>query len=312
MRILVTGGTGFIGTNLLRKLCADGHEVHCMVRPASSNQWRIEDLGDKITVHHGDLTERSQVIDIFRQTRPQRLFHLAVSRNGADDFDGLFDGIIGATANLIAACRQYPPSRVIVLGSSLEYGHRPLPLQEDMQPHPSTIFGTAKLCSTYLFLQGWRSFALPVVILRVFSVYGPFESAKRLVPTALLAGIYGRTIKLTGPGIRRDYIHVDDVVQAAVIAAEHFEIEGEIINIGSGRQTSNEEVVTLIDQLTGNNLVISAETYPKHHTDTGHWVADTEKSSRLLGWKPAHDLHSGLAVTLNWLRQNLDSEEYGT
>ena len=309
MRILITGGSGFIAANLLRQLNKDGHELHCIVR-STSDLWRIQDLQGKITFHTDDLTDFSQVHTVFGKIGPEWVFHLATARAAADDFNSLFQGNVLMTANIISACRMFPPKKIIVFGSSLEYGHRKQPLSEKMKASPTTIFGTTKLCSTQLFLQAWRSFSLPVVILRAFSVYGPWESHKRLLPKTLLSGIYGREIQLTPPGIRRDYVFVEDVVKAALLAAEKQTVSGEIINVGTGRQTSNERAVHLIDDLTDHRLTISNYDYPRHHTDTEHWLANTEKCQELLTWSPDLTFEKGLQKTLLWLQQHLHLEEY--
>jgi nucleoside-diphosphate-sugar epimerase len=309
MRVLVTGGAGFIAASLLRELYNQGHEVHCVVRP-TSNLWRVIDLIGKITIHKVDLIDPTQVEQVFKKVRPEWIFHLATSRAAANDFDALFQGNLFVTANLVSACRAYPPLRLVVFGSSLEYGHRKQPLCETMQAQPSTLYGATRLCSTQLFLQAWKHFALPVVIFRIFSVYGAWESSHRLLPKTLLAGIYGRTLQLTVPEIRRDYVLVDDLIKAAFIAVNKPEVDGEIINIGSGKQTSNEELVRLIDELTGNRLTVSDHEYPRHDTDTDHWVADTKKCRKLLGWSPDKDISKGLQLTLEWVKQHLELKNY--
>ncbi|KFN44632.1 NAD-dependent epimerase/dehydratase family protein [Arenimonas oryziterrae] len=302
-RVLVTGASGFVAASLVRRLLAQGHEVHGLVRE-HSDLWRLAELEDRITLHRADLCDATRIAGIFAAVRPHWLFHLATARAAHEGDQTYAQSNVLAAAGLIAACRQQTPERVIVHGSSLEYGHRDLPLREDMTPQPTTAHGQTKAEATAMWLQAARDDGLPVTVLRLFSVYGPWESSARLLPKALLAGLAARELPLTPPGIRRDYVHVDDVVTASLRAIGADATIGEVVNIGSGEQTSNEELVARIDALTGGRLRLAENAHPRHENDAGHWVADTGKCRTLLGWSPTLTLDEGLRGTLAWLREH--------
>lgn len=309
MKVLITGANGFIAVNLIRRLLRDGHEVHAMIRN-TSDLWRLADLHDQVELHVAELSRTTEVDAVFLKVRPEWLFHLATARGHANDFESYFQGNVVATVNLIDACKKYPPRKILVYGSSLEYGHRNQPLSETMADTPSTLHGTTKLCSTRLFLQAHRSFRLPVVILRLFSVYGPWESEHRLLPKALMTGIDGGTIRLTPPGIRRDFVFVEDVVEASLIALNNETANGEIINIGSGVQTTNEGLLAKINELSGHKLRVISHEFPRHETDADYWVADTRKCQALLGWSPATTLTEGLTIFQDWIHQHRHVPRY--
>ena len=187
--------------------------------------------------------------------------------------------VIGAN-NLIEAASRQPPEKFIYLGSSLEYGHRTEPLHEDMLPAPTTLHGASKASATMLFQQAARKGEFASVILRLFSVYGPGEPRSRLIPTAIRAIRDGAPIELTTPGIRRDFVFVDDVVEAITMALGSSLASGEILNVGTGTQTSNEMLVNIIASLMGRSADLVIGTYPARETDTSHWVADV----RRCGW----------------------------
>jgi nucleoside-diphosphate-sugar epimerase len=214
-------------------------------------------------------------------------------------------GVLG-TANLLEAVSTIPLERLVHLGSSLEYGPRDRPLLESDRLEPRTFRGAAKAAATLLCQQFARSDHCSVVVLRAFSVYGPWEAGTRLVPTAILAALRHHDMNLTGPGHRRDLVFVQDVVEACLLAVQAEPIAGEIINVGSGRQWANEEIVAQVQAISGQRIRVQAGNYPPSPSDTGYCVADIEKAKRLLGWKPRHTLQSGLEETVTWFRRHLD------
>ncbi len=140
-----------------------------------------------------------------------------------------------------------------------------------------------------------------IVILRIFSAYGYWESPTRLIPTAIMTAFENGKMDLTAPGYRRDFVFIEDVVDACLLAINAEDPRGEIINIGSGQQATNEEAVEAIQEITGRTIRVRAGSYPARASDTSHWVADIQRARLLLGWEPRHTLHQGLAKTVAWL-----------
>jgi len=299
-RVLVTGATGFLGANLVRALVAARAEVHAVVRP-SADRWRLGDVA--LRVHDGDLRERASVRAIVDAVVPDVVFHLAAhgAQHAQRERDAIFAGTVLATHHLLLACEQRPPRRLVHTGGSSEYGPKPHALAEDDVLAPVTAYGAAKAAATTLAAQAARA-GLPVAILRPFSIYGPWEPAGRLVPSAIRAALTGATLPLTAGAWVRDYVFVDDVVDACLLAAGAPSAVGEIVNLGTGRQTSNHDVVAAVERLTGRRIVVAPGAYAAHGSDTTHWVADTRKAARLLGWRARHDLAAGLAETIAWTR----------
>lgn len=161
---------------------------------------------------------------------------------------------------------------------------------------------TASMVASWYALHG----GLNVTILRFFSVYGPWESPSRFIPTVLRAAIRGEEIRLTAPGFRHDFVFVEDVVAACLRAAEAELASGEVFNIGSGQQWANEEVVALVERLVGHRLPVRVGAYPAQPPDTHHWQANIAKARALLGWAPAHSLEEGLRKTLTWMQEHHD------
>ena len=138
------------------------------------------------------------------------------------------------------------------------------------------------------------------MILRPFSVYGPWETPSRLIPSAIRAALDGLELPLTAPGYRRDLVHVDDVVDACLAAATVDVPPGEIVNVGTGQEWTNEEVVSAISAVMGREIRTRPGEYPARLSDTAHWIADTRKAEQLLGWLPRRPLRDGLEQTVRW------------
>jgi nucleoside-diphosphate-sugar epimerase len=278
--ILVTGAAGFLGSHLVRALAESGAEVHGPVR------------------EEADLRDADAVRAIVETVRPRVVFHLAAGPGHPGDAASrtafLADTLRG-TGNLLAALRAVGVGRLVHAGSSLEYGPRARPMREADPVAPTTFRGLGKAAQTLLVLRS----GLPATVVRPFSVYGPGEAPHRLVPTAVSAALRGEPIRLTRPGIARDFVYVEDVVDALVRAAAAPGVVGEIVNAGTGVQTTNEELVARLGALLGRELDVRPGEFEARPWDTGTWVADTAKAERLLGFTARHSLDAGLAKTVD-------------
>jgi nucleoside-diphosphate-sugar epimerase len=302
--VLVTGAAGFVGANLVRALCERGALVQALVRPAT-DRWRLAAIVPPVVLHAGDVTDAAAVRRAVAAARPEFIFNLAMPGGHAADAgarEGAFRTSVVGTANLLAALADHPYRRFVHVGSSLEYGPKNTAIAEDATLAPATPRGVAKAAATLLCQYTARVTRRPIVVMRPFSVYGAWESATRLVPAAILAALRGEELELTTTGYRRDLVFVDDVVAACLGALDADGIDGEIINVGSGAQWSNEAVVELIGEIVGHRITIRAGTYPASPSDTAHWVADIDKARRLLGWRPRYMLRDGLERTVAWFR----------
>lgn len=304
-RALVTGATGFIGANLTRALLAVGADVHAVVR-RGSNKRRIAEIEPRLSLHEADLTNRDAVRQAVDAARPDVVFHLAKHRGNPVRMDTLAalrtntEGVL----NLLEAVAGRPLKGFVHVGSSFEYAFGKAPLKETDRLEPATVHGATKAAATLLCQQAARQGRMPLVILRVFTVYGPWEDRNRLVPTAIRAALEGGEIDLTGPELSHDWVLVDDVVEALLRAVAIDLPPGEIVNVATGREATNEEVVALIGELTGRPVRVRVGAYQKRDWDSAHWVADVGKAERVLGWKAAHSLRDGLAATIAWSRAN--------
>lgn len=305
---LVTGAAGFVGANLVRALLARGARVHAVLR-STTDVWRLEDVWPRLQVHRVDLCDRSAVAAAVTAVAPDVVFHFAKHRGdpAGADYRSAYQVNLDGTLNLLEAVKSRRLISFVHAGSSLEYDLAHSPLREEDAPAPMTTHGVTKAAATLLCQHFARVHRLPAVTLRLFTVYGPWEGPARFVPSAIVAALEGGTLRVTRPDLRHDWVFVGDVVEACLQTVSTRGIEGEVINIGTGRETTNQEIVRHVEELCAQPVRCAPEAFPDRPWDSVHWVADTTKAQRLLGWRASHGVRAGLASTVAWLRQHRDA-----
>jgi nucleoside-diphosphate-sugar epimerase len=303
VRALVTGAAGFVGANLARRLVAEGHEVHALVRPGS-DRWRLAELAADVAVREADLRDGDAVAAAFAAGRPDVVFHLGT--RGAYSWQAeareiLETNVLG-TANVLDAC-VHADTALVNTGSSSEYGFKDHAPAENEPLEPTSVYGVAKAAATLLCSSVARERGIAVTTLRLYSVYGPWEEPGRFVPALAEAALRGTLPALASPSIARDFVWIGDVVEAYLLAASA-PGEGAVYNVGSGRQTTLAEAVEAARRVLGVAEEPSWGSMADRSWDTEVWVADMSKIERELGWRPAVAFDEGLARTAEWLRND--------
>lgn len=304
-RVLITGAAGFIGANLLAKLLEHKALVYALVKP-TTNLWRINNLLPKINIYKIDFNDRTRLKEILNNIQPEIVFHLASiggHPNSSEAYLSMLQSNVLGTAYLLDAISSINTKHFIHLGSSLEYGHKNEPLKESDCLKPATFRGVVKASETLLCQQFSQSSSTYVTILRPFSVYGYWEQPTHLIPTAILAALRQKEFLLT-PNYYRDPIFIEDVLEALFLCLEKKHASGEIFNIGSSKQWSNEEIVKMVENISQQKINIKISDFHKRPSDTECWVANINKSKEFLGWQPKHTFEDGLRKTVNWFRKN--------
>jgi nucleoside-diphosphate-sugar epimerase len=302
-RVLVTGAGGFVGANLVPELLRCGAEVHGLSRGATTPR-RLAALGEQIALHSADVSDLAALTAVVDIVRPDFIFHLAVQRDVStvEGRAGVVSTNIAGTANLLEAASQIRPKRLVHLGSSLEYGPRDDAARESDAMSPTSFYGATKAAATLLCRQAALAGSWPIVVLRPYLLYGPWDSPHHLIPAAIQASLTGSPLPLTGPGFRRDWIFVEDVVDACLRAAASDRGDGEVINVGTGTQWTNEEVVATVESVTGGHICAQPGACSARPTDTSCWVADVRKAREILGWQACHALEDGIRKTFAWMQ----------
>lgn len=306
-RALVTGGTGFVGSNLARRLLAEGHEVHLLVRPGH-RRWRIEEIRGDVRLCEGDLADADAVRRALTETRPAWVFHLAAygAYPAQNQLSRIVEANLLGTAHLIEASRIAGVESFVHAGSSSEYGYRDHAPSESDRLEPNSPYAVAKAAATHLCRHAARESGSWMPTLRLYSVYGPYEEPTRLIPTLVREGRRGRLPPLVNPEIARDFVYVDDVVEAFLAAASRPRSDdpGAVYNVGTGAQTRMRDVVDLARRTFAIAGEPQWETMPNRRWDTSVWIADIRKIAEHLEWTPRHTLASGFERTVEWYSKN--------
>jgi nucleoside-diphosphate-sugar epimerase len=305
--VLVTGGSGFIGAGLVRRLLGEGFEVHVLLRP-EARLWRLSAVLDRLTVHRADLGDAAAVAEIVEQVRPAVVMHLAAY--GAYESQADAHRILETTAlgghNLLSASVASRARLFVNAGSSSEYGYKNEPMRETDRLEPNSVYAVGKAAMTHLCsLLGRAQDETAIATLRLFSVYGPWEEPTRLFPTLLRRTRAGEPLEMVSPEIARDYVYVDDVLDAFLALPALASLHGDVVNIGSGVQTTLREVVEVVQDVLGRRTEVRWGAMPPRRWDTSCWQADPQKALARLGWRARHSLRDGVARLAAWSEEGV-------
>jgi nucleoside-diphosphate-sugar epimerase len=300
-RILITGGSGFIGANLARAELDAGNKVHLLLR-AEARTWRLAGLEGEYVRHDADLRDAEAVRRAVIEARPDVVYHLATHGAYPSQTDRgavLATNLVG-TANLLDALGGRDYQALVYTGSSSEYGHKARPMAETDVLEPRTDYGVTKAAAT-LLCQAAAYKGAPTCTVRVFSAFGPWEEPTRLVPYVLNCCMRGEPARVTAGAQPRDFIYVDDVVDLIRLAARRPECRGRVLHAGTGMQGTVRGMVEAIHEVCGGPPPrFGAE--PVRPDEPERWVACTEATRRLTGWAPRHDVRGGLRRMKDWWR----------
>jgi nucleoside-diphosphate-sugar epimerase len=317
-RVLITGGSGFLGSCLARRLIAAGQNVNLLLRPGTA-LWRLTDLDGQFTPRWADLRDAESVTKGVSACKPNVIYHFAT--HGAigsqrDRAAVLSTNILG-TANLLDALHPHEYRTLVHVGSSSEYGHKAEPIREDDRLEPRTDYAVAK-AGAALLCQAEAYQGRPVAIVRVFSAYGPWEERSRLASYVMRCCRQGVTPSLTSGIQPRDFIYVDDVIDLIRLAGCLPQARGEILHAGSGNPCRVRDMVETIMSVcdTGMNpLTPGPSSGERRETraefgaeamrpdEPAYWAASIERTTAITGWKPRYGLRQGVEAMWSWFQK---------
>lgn len=314
-RALVTGGLGFIGSALTRRLAALGWEVHVLdllVPTHGGLRYNLAGAGPRVHVHVGDAADPALVRRLVRGR--DAVFHLAGQSSHLDSMeDPLADldrNCRAALTVLEAVRHEHPDARVVYTSTRQVYG-RPerLPVDEDHPVHPADVNGIHKLGAEWYFRLYARIYGIRASVLRLTNTFGPRmrikDARQNFVGDWVRRALSGQAIEIFGDGAqKRDFNFVSDVVDALLAAADSDEAAGRVLNLGGRRAYSLKELARLFGRLAGAKSVFVP--FPEHRRviDIGDYHADWALARECLGWRPRVGLGAGLRETLDYFRRH--------
>lgn len=308
--ILVTGGAGFIGSHLCEALVKKGHNVVCMDNLSTGNIKNIAHLTEKFKFIKGDANSLEDLKVLFKQYKFDSIFHYAalvgVERTLKNPLAVIND--INGIQNILKLANDNGVKEVIYSSSSEVYGE-PVenPELEDGHLNAKMPYAVTKLMGEKFMRAYYEEYGLKTVSLRFFNVYGPKQDSS---PYGFVVGIFikqllgNRGPTVFGDGTQtRDFVYIDDNIEAALKAMDNPKCAGEVINIGSGRAVTILDLAKTLIDMTGAK--IEPEIIGMKRDDIKHRCPNVTKMKSLLEFYPAYNLKEGLAKTIEWYKQNM-------
>ncbi|MDI3540982.1 MAG: dTDP-glucose 4,6-dehydratase [Thermosediminibacterales bacterium] len=315
-KVLITGADGFIGSHLVEELLELGCNVRAFVFYNSFNSWGWLDTFPKeklreIDIFVGDIRDPNAVRKAMENI--EEVFHLAALVSIPFSYhspDSYVDTNIKGTLNVLQAARDLGTKRVLITSTSEVYGTAQyVPIDEKhpfqgQSPYSATKIGADRIAESF-----YRSFDMPITIVRPFNTYGPRQSARAIIPTIIIQLLTGKEeIKLGSLTPTRDFNYVKDTVNGFIEIAKSYRTIGEEINIASQKEVSIGDLAQeLIKQINPRaKIVLDKSRIRPEKSEVNRLLGSNEKIKRLTNWKPKYSLTQGLAETINWFESNLD------
>jgi nucleoside-diphosphate-sugar epimerase len=311
-RVLITGASGFIGSNLARACLQRGDEVSAVVRPRSSVA-RLAGIGSRIGLYRLDLADARALGNCLAKTRPEIVFH-AGARTRFENRPDLQDLAASVEENVtplvallsaLATC-DCPPRSFVRTGTIAEYGDCATPYTETARERPTGSYAASLLAGTHYLEMAQPRLPFLAVTARLALTYGPGQSESFLIPRAISQLLSGQKVSVRSPLDRRDLIHVDDVTRALMMLGDTPEDAGPVVNVGTGHAPTVAEVMQTLIKLTGAGAGLV--NFGDQTGDPVELIVSAERIRDRLGWSPEIQLQDGLERTVKWARENIIPE----
>lgn len=303
-KVLVTGGAGFIGSNLVKRLLEEGNTVTVLDNFMSGYRSNLDPF-PAVHIIEGDIRDKTTVEKAIQGA--EVVFHLAASVGNKRSIDQpITDAEINVlgTLNILEAARKAGIRKIVTSSSAGIFGElKTMPIKEDHPIEPDSPYGCTKLCEEKLCLSYAKLYDIEAVCLRYFNVYGPnqrFDAYGNVIPIFVFRMLRDEPLIIFGDGEQtRDFVHVNDVVQANIRAAETIGVSG-AFNIASGTCVSINRLVELITK--GSSIKTKIEHGPERPGDVRHSLADISFAHRIIDYTPSVNLEIGIAEYVLWAR----------
>jgi nucleoside-diphosphate-sugar epimerase len=301
MTVLVTGATGFVGSEVVRNLVAAGEDVAVITLPGSPLH-RLDGVVDRVRVLEGDLEDGAGIARLLERYPPDACIHAAwyaepgqylTSPRNLDSLRSSLD--------LLENLARAGCTHVVGVGTCFEYEMQSGPLKEDAPTKPATLYAAAKLAFYLVAAQRAAQLGVGLAWARLFYLYGPNEDERRLVPAAIKALISGHEFLAVSGEQVRDYLHVADVA-SGLCALSHHRLGG-AFNVCSGQPVTVAGLMTTLVDLLGRPELIRLGALPDRDWDPGYVCGDNQRLRTEAHWAPAYSLRDGLAQTISWWKE---------
>ena len=308
-KILVTGGAGFIGSHLTKRLVRRGSEVSVVVKYKSIiDNVRLSPNWHDIDIIEADLRNIDSLRQIGGHRQYDLVFHLAAYNHVGDSFLHVNETLMSnavATANLLEILPDY--GRFIYTSTSEVYGYQlAVPFQEEACPFPISPYAVGKYAGELYARMKHHQTGKPIVCVRPFNTFGPYQSDRAVIPELIIKCLLNQPIETTEGIQTREFNYVDNIIDGFVVVAEIDPPPEQVINLGSNREIAIRDLIHQIHKLSDSRSELRIGALPNRPTEIWRMCADNTRAGKLLGWKPNVSFEEGLIRTIAWYRKYLD------
>jgi len=302
-KVLITGGFGFIGSHVAKRLIDKNSQVHIITIP-NTDKYRLKNELDKIICHEADISNTLAINSIIEEINPDYVFHMAgygVNSADADSTRAINTNILGGV-NIINALCKTDCRKIINMGTCAEYGNSAA--NEGMPPEPVNIYGSTKAAATIILHQIARENGLSIITFRPFGVFGEGEETHKIFSYIISNILNEKDVLLSNCRQHRDYCYVGNIVDAMIMACEREDLVNDIFNVASGE---SHELKYYVDLLFENMDTDRKPLYGKvdyRKTELWNPKANITKIKTLLNWSAEISLEEGVIQTINWYKNN--------
>lgn len=296
-KVLITGGSGFIGRHLVYRLRAGGADITTVSRNRTDHFPEIK--------HYSiDIKDARAVDDCIRDCQPEYIFHLAAYKERTESISAFYSSIetnlVGSLNLFSAAQHQNSIRSIVALGTAEEYGNTSTPFWEESRESPVTPYSFSKVCVSHLGKLFFQLFHLPVIVVRPTLAYGPGQGTDMFLPSLITTLLEGKPFAMTPGGQTRDFVYVADLVDALVLASRKETAHGQVINIGSGEPVKLVDIASLVGKMMQKEGLVRIGVKPYRHNEIMEYGVSLKKAEQRLGWKPTTPLGTGLRNTIDY------------
>ncbi len=311
-KVLITGASGFVGSNLTIKLLEQGARVYALYNKKISHPSFLDtkQTHSKLTVIIQDILQSDIIDSLFKREAFSYCYHFAAQslvEKASTNPVTTFEINIKGTLNILEAVRKHKIEGLVIASTTHVYGKNRLPFLEKYTPKPTGPYETSKVCADIIAQTYATHYNIPIAIARSVNIYGPYDFNNRLVPATIVTLLENKKPVIFSDKTTRDYIFIDDVIDAYILLAKKIRDLGKnntniIFNLGTGAHFDNSTIVKKIVNLFGNPDIKPRLISHRRKQEIRTQYVSIEKAKKYLAWEPKHSIDEGLKKTITWYK----------
>lgn len=307
--VIVAGGAGFVGSQLVRELLEIGANITVFDNFLHGTKENLEEIKDKINIVIGDVLDEWKLSEVFKTEQPEYVFNLIGDTYVPTAYDipkRFFRINVEGTLNILMACKMFDVKRVLYVSSTEVYGEaNVIPMDETHALNPLNTYAVSKLAADRLCFTFWHEHQIPVIIGRIYNCYGPRETEPYVIPEIITQLSKSNIVNLGNIYAKRDFTYVADTAKGLIATMCSDIPHAEAVNIGSNKVYSIKELVEIIAGLLGRtDYEIKIDKRRIRRFDIECFQCDSSKLNGATGWAPTIDIHEGMELTIRWFLEH--------